>query len=91
MAQEDLPAIEQSLEELLLCGDLDDEQHELVERCIDQGYLQLEAPDKAQIRRLLNQFVSGSQRAVRPGRSALQRWRERRQKQPSVSRRPNIS
>lgn len=77
MTREDLLEIDRTLEELLLCGDLDDDQHDLIERCLDQGYLQLASPDKAQVRRLLNQHGSGS-KPRSPGGSALQRWRERR-------------
>lgn len=78
MTREDLLEIDRTLEELLLCGDLDDDQHELIERCLDQGYLQLASPDKAQVRRLLNQHGSGS-KPRSPSGSALQRWRQRRQ------------
>ncbi len=62
-----------SLEELMLCSSLTMEQHDLIERCLDEGYDNLSQEDKSSIRRLLNR------RAASLGSSALQRWRERRQ------------
>lgn len=78
MDRDDLAEMNTTLEQLLLCADLDEQHHELIERCLDEGYLALEGDDKAMIRRLLN---TRSSRSKRPGQGngILQRYRERRQ------------
>ena len=77
MAREDLREMDAALEEILVCGNLDHDQQELVERSLDQGYLMLDSSEKAMIRRLLNARSSGSNRPGQ-GMTVLQRWRARR-------------
>ena len=78
MDRNDLAEMNATLEQILLCADLDEHHHELIERCLDEGYLALGGDDKAMIRRLLN---TRSSRSKRPGQGngILQRYRERRQ------------
>ena len=62
----------QRLEELLLCESLSPDDHDLIERCLEEGYAELAEDDKSTIRRLLNRSAASL------GSTALQRWRERR-------------
>ncbi len=84
MTQDDVHELDTALEELLICGHLDHDQHELVERCLDQGYVLMSQADKAMIRRLLNTRHSGSKSPQQPS-SPLQRWRQRRDAQSRSS------
>ncbi len=89
MDHDDLLEMNSALEQLLVCADLDDDHHELIERCLDEGYLNLDVTDKAMVRRLLN---TRSSRSKGPGQGGgiLQRYRERRQQshtKPSATRR----
>lgn len=74
--------MQSNLEELLLCSSLSIDQHDLIERCLDEGYDSLSAEDKSTIRRLLNR------RAASLGSSALQRWRARRDAQRAAGKPP---
>ncbi len=78
MDRDDLAEMNATLEQMLLCTDLDEQHHELIERCLDEGYFALGSDDKAMVRRLLN---TRSSRSKRPGQGngILQRYRERRQ------------
>ncbi len=91
MDQDDLQEMNSALEQMLVCADLDDDHHELIERCLDEGYLNLDTADKAMVRRLLNTRSSRSKRPGR-GRGILERYRERRQQtqaKPASSQRAN--
>ena len=37
MDQDDLQEMNSALEQMLVCADLDDDHHELIERCLDEG------------------------------------------------------
>lgn len=83
MTQDDLRQMDSALEQLLVCGGLEYDQQELVERCLDQGYLMLDSSEKSMVRRLLNAQSSHSKRprAHTHASSPLQRWRQRRAQQ----------
>lgn len=62
------------LEELLLTQSLDNEEHDTVERALDEGYAALSAEEKSLIRRALNRNAANAR--VSP----LQRYRTQRKR-----------
>lgn len=65
----------ETLEQMQLCESLSDEERDLVERCLDEGYEALDAGDKSTLRRCVNRHAARRSAGASPPMTRLQRVR----------------